>query len=180
MKSIDLIQILGNLSQSLIPVQNLLKGAAYVSGFLLCINGLFTLKDLASSTVSSHSSVKPLIPVAYLMGGASLIYLPSAITTMSNTVFGVGNILQYSSYNPYDIYNTMRIIIQTAGVLWFFRGCVLLIHSSQPGFQHGSKGLAFLFAGIVAMNFQNTGNMLSYAMEQLTKITLIIKNYQGY
>lgn len=180
MKSIDLIQILGNLSHSLIPVQNLIKGAAYVSGFLLCITGLFKLKDLASSTVSSHSSVKPLIPLAYLIGGAAIIYLPSAITTMSNTVFGVGNILQYSDYNPYDIYNTMRIVIQTAGILWFFRGCLLLTHSSQPGFQHGSKGLAFLFAGILAMNFQNTATMLSSAMDQLAKITIVIKNYQGY
>lgn len=180
MTSIDIIHMIGNLSQSLIPVQNLLKMAAYVTGFLFCINGIFRLRELASSTVSSHSSVKSLTPIAYLMGGVALIYLPTAMTTMSNTLFGAGNILQYSSYNPYDINNAMRIVIQTAGILWFIRGCILLVHSSQPGFHHGSKGLAFLIAGVLAMNFQNTANFLSSLMNQIAQVTITIKNYKGY
>lgn len=180
MKITDIILMIGNLSQSLIPVQNFLAGAAYMTGFLFCIHAIFKLKDMASSTVSSHSSVKSIIPIAYLLGGAALIYLPSAMTTMSNTFFGTGNILQYAAYNPYSINNAMRIVIQTVGILWFIRGCILLVHSSEPGFHHGAKGLAFLCAGILAMNFQNTTTFLSSLMEYLAQITVTIKKYQGY
>ena len=110
-------------------------------------------------------------PVAYFLGGAALIFLPSTLTTISNTAFGYNNVLQYIQYNPYDIYSSISILIQTAGLIWFVRGCVLVVHGSEPGVQEGPKGLAFICAGILAMNMEYTYGALDYLMNKLLLLT---------
>ncbi len=175
MASLDIVSIIGNLSHSLTPVQFLLSGLSYTLGMLFFMIALVKLKKQAGS----HSE-KLLPPLTYLFGGAALIYLPSAVHILANTTFGMGNILQYSPPAPYDFYKALGLLIQTAGLIWFIRGCVLLIHSSDPQAKHGSKGLVFLFAGILAMNFQNTGQMLNSMMDKLESFTLTVKASQGY
>lgn len=178
MNSTDLVTMLGNLSRSLFSVQYLISGFAYVMGVIFLITAIIKLKAVAGS--GGHSQEKIFVPIAFFLGGAALIFLPSMVTILSNTAFGVGNILQYTNYNPYDIRNSMGIIIQTAGLIWFVRGCVLLVNSSGSGAQDGPKGLAFLFAGVLAMNFENTGAFLAYVMKWLQSLTLTLKNSQGY
>ncbi len=75
----------------------------------------------------------------YLFFGAVLFYLPTALNIMANTAFGVGNVLTYSYYNPYSIYNSMGLLIRTAGLLWFVRGTVLVVQASQPELKKGQK-----------------------------------------
>nr|WP_274519367.1 hypothetical protein [Fluoribacter gormanii] len=116
----------------------------------------------------------------YLLFGAVLLYLPTALDVMANTTFGVGNILTYTSYNPSNIFSSMGLVIQTAGVLWFVRGSVLVAQSSQPGTQHGPKGLVFIVAGVLAMNFDNTIAMLNYIMSSMARWTMAITASQGY
>ncbi|WP_028388606.1 hypothetical protein [Legionella fairfieldensis] len=178
MNSTDLTQMIGNLSRSLFPIQHLLSGLAYLMGIVFFMIALSKLKKIGGA--GGHSQEKIFVPLAYFIGGSALLFMPSAFSALTNTAFGVGNILQYANYNPYDIYNSMGLIIQTAGVLWFIRGCVLLVHASEPGVQHGPKGLAFLCAGVLAMNFENTASFLNYVLEQLTSLTLTVKNMQGY
>lgn len=168
--------MIGNLSRSLQQVQTLLSGVAYLLGLVCFVVGLMKLKTLGAPSSQEHFAT----PFAFIGGGALLIYLPSTIRILANTTFGVGNVLQYATYNPYNLYNSMTLLIQTAGLIWFIRGTVLLIYSSEPGEQHGPKGLAFLFAGILAINFQNTVNYLSTLMAKLTSLTLTISNTQGY
>ncbi|MBA2709969.1 MAG: type IV secretion protein IcmC [Tatlockia sp.] len=165
----DLVTIIGNFSHSLYPIQRLLTGFAYLMGLAFFILALMKLKKIGESR--GQSQEKPIVPLAYLLGGAALLFLPSAVTTLSNTVFGAGNILGYVTYNPYSIYNSMGLLVQTAGVLWFIRGCVLLVGASQPGETHGTKGLVFLCAGILAMNFQNTTAAVNAALTYLMSLT---------
>lgn len=128
-----------------------------------------------------HSHEKKFIPIAYLLGGSALVFLPSAYQALSNTTFGATNILSYSNYSPYDIYSSMGLLIQTAGLIWFIRGCVLLVHSGEPqAKKYGSKGLLFLFAGILAMNFENTIGAIDAAMNWLENLTISVKTTQGY
>jgi hypothetical protein len=162
--------MLGNLSRSLYPVQRLLTGFAYLLGVTFFMMAIIKLKKIGES--GGHSQEKPIVPLAYFLGGAALLFLPSAVTTLANTVFGSGNILGYVSYNPYNIYNSMGLLIQTAGVLWFVRGCVLLVGASQPGETHGTKGLVFLCAGILAMNFQNTASVINAALNYLMSLSI--------
>jgi hypothetical protein len=176
MNSTDIVAMIGNLSQSMLPLQHLIAGSAYILGILFCVIALKKLRKVASGGRQSHE--KMFIPLAYFLGGAALFFLPTMIKVMSNTAFGADNILRYTNFNPYDIYSAMGIIIQTVGILWFVRGCYLLVHSSEPGVQHGAKGLAFLCAGILAMNFESTAYFLNTVMANLISLSLKVQGKQ--
>ncbi|KTD65905.1 protein IcmC (DotV)-like protein [Legionella spiritensis] len=180
MTSDDLVMMIGNLSRSLFPVQHLISGAAYLVGILFFITAISKLRKIGDARARSSSQEKMFVPLAYFLGGAALLFLPSAVGVLSNTTFGVGNILQYTSFNPYDITNSMGLIIQTVGLIWFFRGCVLLVHASEPGVQHGPKGMAFLCAGVLAMNFKVTLSTANSIIEKMIAVTLTVKSSQGF
>lgn len=180
MNTPDLVSILGNLSQSLYPVQRLITGGAYILGILFFLTAISKLRKIADHRAQSSSQEKMFTPMMYILFGAALLYLPTAMSLMSNTVFGVGNVLTYSSLNPKNIYSSVGLLIRTAGVLWFVRGCVLVAHSSEPGTQEGPKGLLFIIAGILAMNFDNTISIINSMLAYFFKITLAIKTSQGF
>ena len=155
--------MLGNLSQSMASLQSLLAGFGYLLGILFIIGAVLKFKSIGDA----HSKGKKFVAFAYLIVGALLLFLPTTITVISNTTFGTGSIIQYSAFSQFDVMQSMIIILKTAGILWFVRGCVLLAHSSEPGEQHGPKGLAFIFAGIMAMNFESTTGALQYVLNHL-------------
>lgn len=167
----DLISMIGNLSLSLASVQSLIAGLAYLLGLWFVITALVKFKKIGETKANANSEEKMHTPIAYLLGGATLLFLPTMLQTFSNTFFGNSNILQYVKYNPYDIYGSMTILVKTAGLIWFVRGCVLLVNSSHPGAKEGPKGLAFLFAGILAMNFSLTFGMVLYVINELISLT---------
>ena len=74
-------------------------------------------------------------------------------------------------YDPYSIYNSMGIMVQTAGLIWFVRGTMLLVQSSDPGSEGGPKGLVFVIAGILAMNFGSTVSAVNYIVGRLLSLT---------
>lgn len=152
----DLITIFGNLSNSLLSVQRFIFGGAYLLGIIFFVTGLIKLKKMKEA--GRYYTDNKSIPFYYLVSAASLFYLPSTITYLSNTTFGVGNILAYSNYNTKNIYYYIFILIQTVGFIWCVRGCVLFLYTSEPRTKLRSKGLLFLFAGILAINFENTIN----------------------
>ena len=180
MTTIDLVSILGNISQSLYPLQRLITGGAYILGILFFITAIGKLRKIADHRAQSSSQEKMFTPMMYLLFGAILIYLPSALNVMANTAFGVGNVLTYTEYSPTNIYSTMGLLIRTAGILWFVRGCVLVAQASEPGAQHGPKGLVFIIAGILSMNFDNTVSILNNMMAYITHVTVTIKESQGF
>lgn len=180
MTTIDLITILGNLSQSLYPVQRLISGGAYLLGVLFLVTAVAKLRKIADHKAQSQSHEKMLAPIAYLFMGAMLIFLPTAMDLMANTVFGTGNVLTYSKTNRANIYSVMGILIRTAGLLWFVRGCVLVTQASQPGSKDGPKGLVFILAGILSMNIDNTVAILNTLISWAIKVSLVVKNSQGF
>lgn len=163
--------MLGNLSRTLLPVQSLASGLGYLIGILLIMKAIAKLKVIGDSRAQGGSHEKIFVPIAYILAGAGLIFLPSALQVISNTAFGTGNILQYVPNQNFNVYNSMGILIQTIGVIWFIRGCILLAHASEPGVDYGAKGLTFLIAGIFAINFQGTYAMVNYVMSGLLHIT---------
>lgn len=171
MTNANLISMIGNVSQSLIPVQGLIKGLAYVLGILFIVSSFTKFKKIAESHGQGSSQQKSAGPFIYLVVGAALLFLPSMIRTLSNTAFGSGNVLQYSQYNPYDIYSSMEIVIQTAGLIWFVRGCSLVVHMGEPGHEETNKGFLFIMAGIFAINFRSTYGFIDYAMTHLLALT---------
>jgi hypothetical protein len=165
----DLIAILGNISQNLFPVQKLITGGAYILGIVLVVSALAKFKERGQSSSMT-------VPLFYLVFGIGLLYIPTSIIFLENTVFGAGNILSYSStYNKADIYSSMDVIIRTAGLIWFVRGSILICQASQPGTQEGPKGFLFLFAGILAMNFSVTLGAMNWIITHLLSWSLSLK-----
>lgn len=163
--------MIGHASQSFFSIQMLVSGLAYLLGLLFFLMALQHLHRIGSQPKGSKRE-NPYVPLAYTLGGVCLLFLPSVYTMVASTVFGAGNVLSYAQYNPFDIFSAMYIIIQTAGVIWFVRGCVLVTQSSEPGSQHGPKGLVFIIAGIFAMNFESTLAFLSSLMSHIATYTL--------
>ncbi len=162
----DLVTMIGNLSLSFVSVQSLISGGGYLLGIAFVVSGLYKC-----TKITAHSREKMSVPLAYMIGGVTLIFLPTSIDTLTVTLFGSTSALQYTEYNPYDIYSSMTVLIKTAGLLWFVRGSVLMIHAAEPGKQHGPKGFAFVLAGIGAMNIEYTlgwvGWFFTYIMNSL-------------
>lgn len=175
----DLVTIIGNVSQSLYPLQKLITGGAYLLGILFFLTAISKFRKIAAHGAQS-SQEKMYTPMMYLFFGSLLIFLPTALSIMANTAFGTGNVLTYTNYNRANIYSSMGLLIRTAGVLWFVRGCVLVAHSSEPGAKDGPKGLVFIIAGILAMNFDNTIAIVNSLLLGFMKMSLAIKNSQGF
>lgn len=180
MNNIDVITMLGNISQSLAPVQTALAGFAYLLGILFFLTAIKKLRVIGNFKARSNSQEKIFGVFVYILAGSALIFLPSALTTLSNTAFGEGNILSYANFNKIDIYRSSGVVVRIAGLIWFIRGTVLLVHASEPSEKHGAKGLLFLFAGILAINFDNTIAMLNTSMDYLAHITIKVKQARGY
>jgi hypothetical protein len=46
-----------------------------------------------------------------------------------------------------------------------------LVQASEPGVQHGPKGLAFLCAGVMAVNFEGAVEILNYIIAKFIHLT---------
>lgn len=179
MAALELTTVIGNISKSLFSVEKLITGFAYLLGLYFIVHSLTLLRRIAGKGRSGGGHEKVFVPVAYLLMGAALLYSPSMIQALANTAFGDGNVLQYSNYNAFNLYSAMGLLIQTAGLIWFVRGCVLLAHASEPGVQEGPKGLAFLVAGVFAVNFDNSVAMLNYILSHLVRLTISLSGTGG-
>ena len=180
MITIDLTTVLMNISNSLHPVQKLVTGLAYVLGILLFITGLTKLKKIADAESNSAQHDPITVPIVCFMVGAGLLYFPTFAQVITNTVFGSNNILQYTSFNTLTFYDVMVALIQTSGLVWFVRGCMLLVDASEPGKQQGLKGMVYLTAGILSMNYYATVGALDYTVSLVVTSAVKAKTAAGY
>ncbi|MDX2345302.1 MAG: type IV secretion protein IcmC [Legionella sp.] len=171
----DLVSILTNLSKSLAPIQALLSGFGYLLGITLVMISIGKFRKIGDARAQSPSQEKMFVPTAYLILGVGLIFLPTAVSTLANTAFGSNNVLAYSPDGEDNITAAVKMMIQTAGILWFVRGSVLLAHGSEPGVKEGSKGLMFIVAGIFALNFDNTTDAINYALTHFFSLMSMVK-----
>lgn len=175
---IELSEILSNVSKSLPSVQYMLGGLSYLLGIAFVMIALLRFKENSEKSGAGEQSQHPAAPYAYLVTGSMLFFLPSMMNALSATLFGsTNNVLQYGGYVPYDVYGAMTILIETIGIVWFIRGCVLLSHASHPEQGQtgskgvGSKGLLFVVGGLFAINFHGTVSMMDSAMNYLLNLS---------
>jgi len=162
---------LTTITSSLISVQQLITASAWLMGISFVVKAIYSMKSVAEQKTqqSSHGSLKE--PLFYLLAGAMLIYLPTAVHIFLNSTFGEG--AQILAYAPLDSGNStlnklfgqssslgpiIALVVQVVGVIAFIRGWVLIARSASQGQQPGGvgKGLAHVFGGILAMNIVGT------------------------
>lgn len=169
------VSILTNIANSLIPVERLITGGAYLIGCAFLFKAIYSLKVYgeARTMMSSNTSVKE--PIVYLLVGAVFIYFPSALSAMLQSTFGYENILQYAPINSSNatldtlfgsgsvVGKPLTIIIQVVGLIAFVRGWVLIARSASQGQPPGGtgKGLIHVFGGILAINIVGTLEMIN-------------------
>ena len=169
----DYVQILTNLTRSLPGVDRLISGGAYIVGAVFLCISLGKFRKVGDARVNGGSNERIFIPFLYLIVGTLFIFLPSMLSVLSNTLFGVNNnVLQYMPYNTFNYYDAMKVLLRTVGILWFIRGSVLLVHASDPGVKDGPKGLLFLISGVLLMNFEDTYAMLNYIVTSILNLSM--------
>ncbi len=169
------VNILTNIANSLVPVERLITGGAYLIGCAFLFKAIYSLKVYgeARTMMSNNSSIKE--PVVYLMVGAIFVYFPSAFSALMQSTFGYENVLQYAPVNSGSksldtlfgngsvVGRPLTIIIQVIGLIAFVRGWVLIARSASQGQPPGGtgKGLIHVFGGILAINIVGTLEMLN-------------------
>ncbi|MGC1182506.1 type IV secretion protein IcmC [Legionella sp.] len=167
--------ILTNIANSLVPVQRLITGGAYLIGCAFLFKAIYSLKVYgeARTMMSSHTSIKE--PVIYLLVGAVFIYFPTAFSVLLNTTFGDKNqLLQYAPVTNNQTINTLfgsgslvgeqlTALIRVVGLIAFVRGWVLIARSASQGQPPGGtgKGLVHVFGGILLINIVGTITMIN-------------------
>lgn len=168
------INILVNLAESLLPVERLVTGGAYLMGLVFVFKALMTLKAHgdARSSMSSSSMKEPMV---YFLVAGMLIYLPTGFEVLMNTTFGYSNILAYVPINSASpildslfgvnsaIGESLTMIIQVVGLIAFIRGWVLIARAASQGQPPNGtgKGLMHVFGGILAMNIVGTMQIIN-------------------
>jgi hypothetical protein len=173
MNDIDLVAMLGNFAKSLDAVIHLVTGLSYLTGLMLVTSGIFKLKkDVSSGAQSKDSHFGAL---SLIVMGSLLLFFPTTVRVLSYSMFGTENILQYAHFNRWDIYKSIGVLLQFAGVFWFVRGCIMVVHASSPGEQHGLKGLFYIISGVLSMNFTLTMGAVAYVIDHLIGLSISFK-----
>ncbi|MDF1826798.1 MAG: type IV secretion protein IcmC [Legionellaceae bacterium] len=158
--------VLINIAKSLIPVQQLITGAAYVVGIAFALKALYSLKIYGEAKTMQSSSTSIKEPLFNMMIAGFLIFFPTGFELMMNTTFGYSNVLAYSDSSLTQSFfggnsqlgQAVVIIFQTIGLYAFTRGWVLISRAAGQGQQPGGtgKGLMHIFGGILAVNIVGT------------------------
>lgn len=166
----NLTEMIEHLALSVDPMMKLVSGFCYCVGINLVWVSTKKFNKIADWRARGGTGGPTFIPFAYLLGGLVFLFLPSTIDIATNTFFG-NSILGYSDYldelqAKYGnyVYATMRLI-NLAGLIWCVRGISLMVHASEPGIQHGPKGMWFLIAGIFALNLEQSEMVVTYVIE---------------
>lgn len=150
--------------QSSIPaLDSMVVGFAYVLGLAFIFYAIGQLHDLADRYTKHNVKGGMWEPVAYLLCGSILLWLPSWISSFEQTLFGTGSPLAYSSVILSDIPAFQNLsnyavaeTLELVGIIFFVRGVSLMALSSAPGTQHGMRGFIFMISGILSVNFPAT------------------------
>ena len=166
------ITISSNLVSSLLDIQKLITGTAYLLGLLFIFKALYSLRTHAESKSQAQGGMKEAL--VYLMVGSMLLYFPTGFEVMMNTIFGYSDVLAYApvgsgspilstlfGQNSMMGY-TLALVVQVIGGIAFVRGWVLVSRSASQGQPPGAmgQGLIHVFGGVLAMNIIGTLQVL--------------------
>ena len=157
---INIATMIENLAETLPALMQLVTAFAYVMGFYMVIHGILLLKKFGESRsmMSTENSLKG--PIAFLLVGAALIYLPTSINVGFSTFWTHPTPYGYDtgSEDPWsELLNACIMIIQLIGTIAFIRGLVILTHLGERGGQQGAfgKAMSHIVGGILAIDIND-------------------------
>lgn len=163
---ISIATALENLSKSYPEIFQLITQFAYLSGIAFTIIAIFKLKSYAESSTMGSSGGGLKAPMIYLIIGAIFLFLPTLMDSLMTTLWGYSSVINPMSYVAVGSLSSATNIavfglIKIIGLISFIRGWFLLsqlANQPQPGIV--SKAIAHIIGGLLAMNIENTIDML--------------------
>lgn len=160
--------MLYNISQQVPNLMRLATAIAYVLGMFMMVRGIMILKhagEMRMQMSHEHSIIKPII---YLIVGAMLTYLPTAVQVGLSTFWNDPNPYGYLNDQSewFEFINVVFVIVQLVGVIAFIRGLNILSHLGGHGGHQGTfaKGITHIIGGVLCINI--------YQFVQVIMVTL--------
>ena len=162
--SLSIYDMLSNLGEQTDALILLVTGVGYFLGIFLVMAGLYKLRQMGDHRSMMHQPVDPKGPLAYLVVGVGLVFLPQLFEAMTLTAWmEAGNVLKYANVNPVgsefdEMILVLEKIMKVVGVIAFIRGWMMLIKvgegHAQPG--QASKAFTHIIGGVLCYHIYAT------------------------
>lgn len=174
--TIDLGTALANLQAAFGSLQRMIGAISFVIGIALVYRGIAMYRGLANQTYGSAQRGEVAGPMVFLVVGAVLIYLPTALDTSISTLFAgttrenllpAESLIGYKSVSNVEHWEEIsKVLVQymkLIGLIAFIRGWVILSKMGHQGAQPGSigKGITHIVAGVMLMNIVGSYNIIA-------------------
>lgn len=156
----DLTAILNNLMKQSVAIFDLLIAFCYLAGAGFVTKGMYEFKTYGEGRTSQSPQTTLRIPLTHLAVGMCLLYAPSMISILGNSIMGQPTVIlayldpAYSDAEGTwaEVETAVVTLLQICGLVAFIRGFFML-SQTQPGANGGmGKGLTHVFAGLLLLN----------------------------
>jgi intracellular multiplication protein IcmC len=177
--ALDMMVALRNLRELVIPLTQMMLAFSFAAGVYMIWRAITMLKKFGMMNSMQSQPGEFTGPIAYLVVGSILIWIPTTSDLLTSTIFGSSapelfgqNTFDYSALGSgsqlltyvstsslqalwSSIADTLVLYIQFIGFIAFIRGWMIISKASQSGAQPGSmgKGVTHIIGGIIAINF---------------------------
>ncbi len=156
----DLTLMLNNLMIQSIAIFDLLIAFCYLAGACFLVKGMYEFKTYGEQRTSMSQQTTIRVPITHVLVGLSLLYAPSMISIMSNSIMGQPTVI-LAYFDPAyagadgtwaEVETAVVTLLQICGLVAFIRGFFML-SQTQTGPNGGvGKGLTHIFAGLLLLN----------------------------
>lgn len=147
----------------------LVTSITYLIGLMFAFRAVYALKlyGEARTMMSNHANMKG--PAIYTFVAAVFMYLPTAIGTANQALFGSDVPLSYESVlnNQTKLYmQGVFAFIRLVGLISFVRGWLFLAALAQQGGHQNSTGKAMthIIGGVFAYNIEATIDLIQHGL----------------
>jgi hypothetical protein len=161
----SLANMMENFSKTIPELMRLATAISYVAGFVIIIKGIIELRHFGEMRTMMQQERGAFGPIAHLLVGAALIYLPSSVQAGISTFWADTSPLAYAS-DENDAWSELLkdafLIFQFIGTIAVIRGLLILSKSGGRGGQQKSMGQAMthIIGGIFCINMYGVLTMV--------------------
>lgn len=139
-----------------------IEWSAVLIGVVILAKGFMQLAENAHDPRVGYGSA-----FAMMIASVGLLYLPSAFSASSVTLYNTDQVFAYAvddeHYSTAVIHAVIRIV-QVIGLIAFVRGWIYLSRAGQGPYRHHSmvaRGLFFIVGGVASINILLTARVIS-------------------
>jgi intracellular multiplication protein IcmC len=150
-------EMLSNISDQIPSLMRLVTAFAYVAGIWLLFLGIMKLKHLGEMRTQMSQEHSFGEPMAMIVVGALLLYLPTTVEIGMSTFWQDPNPMGYATESLDQWASVLRnifMVVQLFGTIALVKGLLMLSHVGGRGGHQGgfAKGMLHVIGGIFCIN----------------------------